>query len=328
MGLLPFERRGHAVLTRTTAETSPLHGKRPEERTIAELLERGIVVIDKPSGPTSHQVSAYVQRILGKSKSGHSGTLDPGVTGVLPVALGSGTRIVQSLLTAGKEYVCLMHLHQEVPEERLREVLATFVGKIKQLPPIKSAVKRQWRFRKIYYLEVLDIQGSDVLFVVGCQAGTYIRKLCHDIGETLGCGAHMAQLRRTKAAAFGETHAVTLQDLTDAFHYYQSEGKEEALRRMLLPIESGVSHLAKVWIDDSAVEPLCQGVQLKVPGIVRLDNDIQTEDLVAVMTLKDELVLVGKALMPSKGMMGNKGIAIQSEQVFMVAGTYPKNVRT
>ncbi len=326
MGQLPFERRETKILEKTRAETSPKYGAHPDARTTQELSRTGIIVIDKPAGPSSHQVSAYVRQILNLEKTGHSGTLDPGVTGVLPVALDQGTRIVQSLLTAGKEYVCLMHLHQEVPEEKIRETLKQFVGKIKQLPPIKSAVKRQWRFRKVYYLDVLDIQGQEVLFVVGCQAGTYIRKLCHDIGTALGCGAHMAELRRSKAAAFHESQAVTLQDLTDALHY-ANEGDETKLRKMILPIEAGVNHLAKVWIQDTAVDPLCHGMQLKLPGIVKLDNDIQKDDMVAVMTLKDELVLVGMALMASKEMMGQKGIAVKTLQVFLKPDTYPKAQR-
>jgi H/ACA ribonucleoprotein complex subunit 4 len=324
MGNLPFERRDYKVLVKKHSVTSPKYGRPPQQRTTEELIQSGIVVIDKPDGPSSHQVSAYAKQILGLDTAGHSGTLDPGVTGVLPVALGSGTRIVQSLLTAGKEYVTLMHIHKEVPEEQLRTVMAEFVGKIKQMPPIKSAVKRQFRFRKVYYIEILDIKGQDVLFVVGCQAGTYIRKLCHDIGERLGTGAHMAQLRRTKAASFNETHIVTLQDLTDALHYHKVEKNDVPLRKAILPIETGVAHLAKVWVHDSAVDPLCHGMQLKVPGISKLDSDIQTEDLVAVMTLKDELVLVGQALMPSKNMMGDKGIAVKTQQVFMKPGTYPK----
>lgn len=328
MGKLPFERREKTILTKKESESSPRYGRHPSQRTTDELISSGIVVIDKPDGPSSHQVSAYVKQILKLDAAGHSGTLDPGVTGVLPVAVGNGTRIVQSLLTAGKEYVCLMHLHKEVPEEQLRKVIEEqFVGKIKQLPPIKSAVKRQWRFRKVYYIDILDIKGQDVLFAVGCQAGTYIRKLCHDIGTALGVGAHMAQLRRTKAAGFSETHMATLQDLTDALYYYRSERNEAPLRRILLPIESGVEHMAKIWVHDSAVDALCNGVQLKLPGISKVDSDIQAEDLIAVMTLKDELILVGQALMPSKQMLGEKGIAVKTHQVFMKPGTYPKQDR-
>ncbi len=323
MGHLPFERRDVKVIERVRAQASERFGTPPERRTMAQLLDRGIVVIDKPSGPTSHQVSAYVRQILGVPRAGHSGTLDPAVTGVLPVALGNGTRIVQALLTAGKEYVCLMHLHADVPDDALAAVLTKFTGKIKQLPPIKSAVKRQWRYRKVYYIELIERQGREVLFRVGCQAGTYIRKLCSDIGDALGCGAHMAQLRRTKAAGFTEAHAVTLQDLADAL-YYAKKGDEARLRRIVLPIETGAAHLHKVWALDSAVEALCHGVQLKLPGVARFESDIQAEDPVAVFSLRGELVLVGKSLMTSKEMLGERGVAVKSEQVFMQPGTYPR----
>ena len=175
---LPFETKKRSVLVRKPAQTSDKFGKSPEKRTVEELIKFGVVNIDKPAGPTSHQVSAYVQKILGIKKSGHSGTLDPNVTGVLPVALGKSTKVIQTLLTAGKEYVCIMHIHKPVPEYELFRALDKFTGKINQLPPIKSSVKRQWRERTIYYIDVLEIQGQDVLFTVGCQAGTYIRKLC------------------------------------------------------------------------------------------------------------------------------------------------------
>ena len=136
--------------------------------------------IDKPKGPTSHQTSDYVKKILHIDKAGHSGTLDPAVTGVQPVALGKATRITQFLLTAPKEYVCLMHIHQEVDEKNIKDTISQFLGKIRQLPPLKSAIKRVERTREIYEFEVLEIKGKDVLFRVKCQAGTYVRKLCFD----------------------------------------------------------------------------------------------------------------------------------------------------
>ena len=150
-------------------EAEAVFGKNPKERTAEELIEYGIVNINKPKGPTSHQTSDYVKKILRIEKAGHSGTLDPAVTGVQPIALGRATRITQFLLTAPKEYVCLMHLHKEVEEEKLREVIKQFVGKIQQLPPIKSAVKRQLRTRKIYEFEILEIKKQDVLFRVKCH---------------------------------------------------------------------------------------------------------------------------------------------------------------
>ena len=323
--LLPFEKTKRTILIKKEAETSPKFGKKAEERTVEELIDYGIINIDKPAGPTSHQVSAYVQKILEIKKSGHSGTLDPQVTGCLPVATGRATRVVQALLTSGKEYICLMHVHADIEEYQLRKVVSEFVGKIKQLPPIKSAVKRQWRFRKIYYIEILDIEGREVLFKVGSEAGTYIRKLVHDIGEKLGCGAHMAELRRSKAGPFKEDTLVTLQDLADAYYYWKEQKNEAFIRHCIKPIEFAVSHLPKVWIFDTTVDSLCHGINLKVPGIAKMESDIERDQQVAIMTLKEELVAIGIAKMSSKEMMElDKGIAVTSDKVFMLPGTYPR----
>jgi len=324
--LLPFEEKQKTkkVLIKAEAMTDERYGSRPESRSTEELLKRGIIVLDKPSGPTSHQAADYLKRVLHVSKAGHSGTLDPGVTGVLPIALQESTRITNALLTAGKEYVCLMHVHQDIPREKLMEVLNKFKGKITQLPPKKSAVKRQLRDRNIYYLDVLEIKDKDVLFVVGCQAGTYIRKLVHDIGERLGCGAHMAELRRTKAGPFKENQAFILQDIADAFHYYKN-GDDSKLRKMLMPIESATQHLEKIWVHDAAINTMCHGAFLKVPGILKLDSDIKRGDIVAVMSLKNELILIGEAEMNSGELMKKeKGIAVKTLQVFMQPEAYPK----
>jgi H/ACA ribonucleoprotein complex subunit 4 len=315
------------ILVRKEAKTDSKFGCPPHGRDVGTHLDYGIVVLNKPKGPTSHQVSAYVQKILGLGKSGHSGTLDPKVTGVLPVALGRATRIVQALLPAGKEYVCLMHLHDEVEEKRLREVLKGFVGRIKQLPPVKSAVKRQLRRRSIYYLDVLEVEGKEVLFRVGCQAGTYIRKLCHDIGVKLGTGAHMTELVRTRVGPFDDACMVTLQDLSDAVHYWKEEGSDKYLRHCVRPVEESVSLMFKVWILDSAVEPVCHGTNVAVPGISRVNGGFGAESPVAIMTLKDELVALGTAQISCKKMLGDKGIAVKVQKVFMEPGTYPRIMR-
>lgn len=323
--LLPFERIKREVFTRRPAKTDEKYGKDPETRSTDELIEFGIANIDKPRGPTSHQVSAYVKKLLGITKAGHSGTLDPNVTGVLPVAFGSATRIVQTLLVAGKEYHCVMHLHKDVEEAKVREVMNSFVGKIKQLPPIKSAVKRQERYRKIYYIEILDFKENDVLFKVGSQAGTYIRKLCHDMGVKLGVGAHMAQLRRTKAGPFVEAESFSLNDLADALWFYKNEGNDKFLRKIILPVERAVAHLPKVWVLDSTVDPICHGSDLKVPGIAKVESEIQVGEIVAIMTLKDELVAIGPTKMISKEMQTKEqGVAVTVSKVFMLPGKYPK----
>jgi len=262
--------------------------------------------------------------VISAAYHGHSGTLDPKVTGCLPIAVDKATRVVQSLLTAGKEYVCVMHLHDEHTKEEVLEVFKKFTGRIKQLPPVKSAVKRRWRYRKVYYIELLGMNKQDVLFKAGTEAGTYIRKLVHDIGQTIGGGAHMAELRRSKAGPFSEDTLITLQQLSDAFHYYE-KGDETKLKEVVQPMEAGVAHLPKVYVMDSAVDSLVHGAQLKVPGIVKVDSDIKEGENVAVLTLKNELILVGEAKLKAKSLIEDKkGIAVKSNQVFMQVGIYPK----
>lgn len=248
------------------------------------------------------------------------------MTGVLPIAIGRATRIVQLLLTAGKEYVCLMRLHKDVEEQRLRQVIAEFTGKIKQLPPVRSSVKRQLRERTVYYFELLEIDGKDVLFKVGTQAGTYIRKLVSDIGGRVG-GAHMVELRRTKAGPFSEDDGTlaTLQDLADAHYYYSSEKNDKYIRKIILPVEKAVAHIPKIWITDSAVESICHGAPLHMPGVAKLESGIKKGDRIAIMTLKDELVAYGTSAEDSdKILKDEKGLAAKAEAVFMKEGTYPR----
>jgi H/ACA ribonucleoprotein complex subunit 4 len=324
MQALPFEKRRAKLLEKRHAETDPAFGGSPENRTADVLLDYGIVNLNKPAGPTSHQVSDYLQRVLHIEKAGHSGTLDPGVTGVLPVALGRATRIVQMLLTAGKEYVGVMHLHDEVPTKELEAAIKKFTGKIMQLPPLRSAIKRQLRQREIYYFEVLEVKGKDVLFKVGCEAGTYIRKLCHDLGLALKTGAHMASLHRTKAGPFTDEDYVTMQDLEDAYWYWKNENNDKLLRTCIKPVESGVAHLPKVYVQDSAVDTICHGASLKVPGIVKLDSDVAKGVHVAIMTLKNELIALGEAQQTAEEILkAERGEAVKTHKVFMLPGTYP-----
>ncbi len=178
MGQLPFETIKRGILTRKRCKTDSKYGGDPYKRPVEQLIKQGVININKPPGPTSHIVADHVKQIFNIKKAGHSGTLDPGVTGVLPIALDRATRVTQVLLPAGKEYVAIMHLHKPVDLKLLKKTLREFIGKIEQLPPIRSAVKRRLRKRIIYYLEILEVEKQDVLFRIGCQAGTYIRKLC------------------------------------------------------------------------------------------------------------------------------------------------------
>lgn len=323
MEQFPYEKLKREILIRTESETDPKYGCDPNKRPTDELINYGVVNIDKPAGPTSHQISEYTQKILGIDKAGHSGTLDPGVTGSLVITLGRATRIVQLLLKAGKEYVGVMHLHRKIDEDKLMKGVSKFVGSIQQIPPIRSSVRRRERTRMIYYFSILEIQDQDALFRVGCQAGTYIRKLVHDLGQQLKIGAHMSELRRTRVGPFNESTLVTLHDLKDAFYYYK-EGRDKFLRKCIQPVESAIVHIPKIWIMDSAVDTLCHGASLKNPGIVKLESGIKVNDIVAVLTLKNELVCYGTAVADSEQMKGEKGLAVKSNKVFMQPGTYPK----
>ncbi|RLF52924.1 MAG: RNA-guided pseudouridylation complex pseudouridine synthase subunit Cbf5 [Thermoplasmata archaeon] len=311
-------------LVRAFGKTNPLYGKKPEDRSVEELLEMGMINLDKPSGPTSHQVVSWVREILSAKNVGHGGTLDPRVTGVLPVAINRGTKLLKVLLTAGKEYVGIMRLHREVSEDILRAVFEKFVGEIYQVPPVKSAVKRARRKRRIYYLDIIEIEGRDVLFRVGCEAGTYIRRLCVDIGKKLGVGAHMQELRRTRVGTLSEEESVTLHDLKDAYELWREDGYEEEIRRCIKPIERMLDHLPKIVVRDSAVDALCRGASLTLPGVLEVDSGIKKGDVVAVMTLKGEAVMIGKANMSTEEMLiRDTGVCVIPERVVMERGTYP-----
>ncbi len=315
-------------LVRVDFTSDPSLGSRPSERSVQELLKCGVVVLDKPAGPTSHQVAAWVRDLLRLERAGHGGTLDPAVTGVLPVTLERATKAVGALLYASKEYVCYMKLHREVRAERVRSVLSEFEDEIFQVPPVRSAVKRQQRSRRIYSLKVLEIDGRDVLFRVSCQAGTYIRTLCQDVGEVLGAGAHMQELRRVRTARFTEDRATTLHDLKDA-HVFWREGDERPLRRAVLPMETLLEHLPAVTVRDGAVDAVCHGARLALPGVVALDTGIERGSKVAVLTAKGEGVAIGRAEMTSEAMMElSRGVAVTPERVLMAPGTYPKGWRT
>lgn len=300
-------------------------GTRPSDRSLGELLQGGVIALDKPSGPTSHQVTAWARDALHIDKIGHGGTLDPYVSGILPICTGKAVRLTDIVLSSDKEYVCLMRLHADRSEARIREVIGRFVGKIYQLPPVRSAVKRQLRIRTVKELEVLDIRGRDVLFRISCDAGTYVRTLCSDIGEMLLCGASMTELRRTRSGKMREKDAATLQDLADAYIFWQQDGRGEWLRSLVRPLEVLVDPLPKVIVKATAVDAVCHGADLSVRGIHMLDPGIRRNALAAMMTARGELVAIGRMQMSSdKIMASGSGTAVRTERVFMEAGHYPR----
>jgi len=322
--LLPADKKRNFKI-KAEDQTDYKYGKSPEERTIEEHLKLGIINLDKPSGPTSHEIASWVRKILEVDKTGHGGTLDPKVTGILPVALEKGTKTLQALLLAGKEYVCLMRVHQEVPENKIREVCKDFEGDIYQRPPLRASVKRRLRIRTVYYLKLLEIEKNKTLFRIGCQAGTYIRKICSDIGEALKVGAHMAELRRTRTACFKEDETLaSLHDIKDAYMFWKEDEDEKYLRKYILPIERAIQHLPKVIIRDSAIDAMCHGASLAAPGILQVETGMKKEDLVGIMSLKGELIGLGRALKTTNEILhSTHGIVIKNDKVIMEKGIYP-----
>lgn len=313
------------ILLKSDEKTDPKYGCPPAERSIEDHIRLGVVNIDKPSGPSSHQVTEWARGILELEKAGHSGTLDPKVTGVLPVTLENSTRVVRTLLLSSKEYICVMMLHKEIPKSMVREIFKEFVGEIYQRPPVKSAVRRRLRTRNIYELELLEKDGNAVLFRVRCEAGTYIRKLCHDIGLVLNTGGHMQELRRTKAGPFDESTLVILHDLIDAWKFYKEDGDEKLLRKLVQPVENAVRHMKSIWIKDGAVDAVCHGANLNAPGVSKLSEGIMKDELVALFTLKDELVAIGNSRQDSEEIMKMKrGLVVNLERVVMKTDTYPR----
>lgn len=321
---LPAERRQDSDwITLQDAETDWEYGQRPEERSIEERLSNGLVLVDKPDGPTSHQVSAWTRELLDRGKAGHSGTLDPSVTGVLPIGLDRGTKVLQALTGAGKEYICLMGLDEERTRDELETVARRLTGTITQLPPEKSAVKREERDREIYAIDIIEVDGPEVLFRITCEKGFYVRTFCEQFGSALDTDGEMLDLRRTQVGTFTEDDCVSLNELRDEYRFWQ-DGEDNRLDELILPVEAGVRHLRKLLIKDSAVASICHGADLGRRGIASYQAGIERGETVAILTLKGELVALAEAEMDEELLRDGHGTAASLKRVFMDKDLYPR----
>ena len=264
----------------------------PEERSLAGLREFGVVNLDKPPGPSAHQVAGWVRDALDVEKAAHAGTLDPKVTGCLPVLTGTATRLAQAFLEGEKEYVAVLELHGPAPTD-VEAVVGEFEGEIYQKPPRKSAVSRRLRTRRIHGLELLEVRDRKALLRIQCESGTYIRKLCHDVGLALGTGAHMGHLRRTVTEPFDDANLRSMHDLIDAITF-ADEGDAGPLREVLRPAEDALSHLPRVTIAPSAAREVGEGAQVYAPGVIDAQGDPDEEPLVACYTPDGAAVCLGR----------------------------------
>ncbi|BDQ31511.1 MULTISPECIES: RNA-guided pseudouridylation complex pseudouridine synthase subunit Cbf5 [Nitrosopumilus] len=310
--------------------TDDAYGTPYDKRTLEQLLNYGVILLDKPPGPTSHETVAWAKRILKLPKIGHSGTLDPQVSGVLPLGLGEATKALGVLLLGPKEYVALGRVHSLPSKEKLSEIINLFKGEIFQKPPQRSAVVRQTRTRTIYEFELIEQKERLLLTRVLCEAGTYIRKLYYDIGEILGPGATMIELRRTRVDQFYETDGlVTLHELANAFALWEENKDETRLMQMIKPVEYALSELKSVVIRDSAVDAMCHGAQLAIPGVLKISPNLKKGDLVGIYTQKGEAVALAESTMSEEEIRdATKGYAFETKRIIMAPNTYPKKWRT
>lgn len=306
------------IIKKHEASLTPF-GHYPGARPLEDHIKNGVIVLDKPSGPTSHQIDRWVKEILNINLCSHGGTLDPRASGVLLIALENATKLMPIILSSKKEYVGVIHLHKDIEREKIEDIFKNFIGKVKQLPPVKSAVARRVREREVYYLELLEIDGRDILFRIGCEAGFYVRRFADDVGKGLKVGAHLQELRRTKSGNFSEESTITLQKLFDAV------GDEGKLREAVLPMEDAIESTNKIVVSDNAIDNICNGSPLAVGGIAILEDNIERGEWVAMLSLKGELVAIGRAVLSSKEISEKKkGLAVKTDRVLMKKGTYPK----
>lgn len=302
------------------------YGSSPEGRSVKDLLEYGFIPLDKPVGQTSQQVDSWVKHMLKAEKAGHSGTLDPQVSGLLPIGLNSATKALGALLLGSKTYIAVMKVHQNIDEANVRRVLKEFTGPIYQWPPMRSAVKRQRRIKNIYEINVEEVDQQLFLLTIKCEAGTYVRKLIYDMGEVLETGATMIDLRRTRVADLDESQGfVKLLDIRIAQDALERRGDDGPLRSAVKPIEIALTHLGSIVCKDSAVESLCQGAYLAIPGVIGFDPRIRKGDTLAIYTQKGEVIALATAQMDAHDIEESpRGIVATVNRVIMKAGTYPR----
>ncbi|KAJ6030027.1 hypothetical protein N7499_012445 [Penicillium canescens] len=299
------------LLVRTGHFTPIPAGSSPLSRDLKSYISSGVINLDKPSNPSSHEVVAWMKRILRSEKTGHSGTLDPKVTGCLIVCIDRATRLVKSQQGAGKEYVCVIRLHDKIPAS-----------------PLISAVKRQLRIRTIHESKLYEFDNERHLgvFWVSCEAGTYIRTLCVHLGLLLGVGAHMQELRRVRSGAMDESKGmVTLHDVMDAQWVYDNQRDESYLRKVISPLESLLTSYKRIVVKDSAVNAVCYGAKLMIPGLLRYESGIEINEEVVLMTTKGEAIAIGIAQMSTVELTTcDHGVVAKVKRCIMERDLYPR----
>ncbi len=233
---------------------------------IGELSSCSFVFVDKPRGPSSHEITTHVKKLFGAKKAGHAGTLDPQVSGVQVIGLNKAARLLRYVVGQDKEYVGVLRLRNAPRSiDELNKAMARLVGRISQVPPKESAVAKRRRERKVYEFTALELSSKTALFRARVEAGTYVRVLCNDVGKAFG-GGIMLQLRRTRVGEIDESRLVRLPDLADALYLAKNKGDVKPLQAMLVPAKNMLK-LPCLPIRPAAVEAVCRGSPLAISDV-------------------------------------------------------------
>ena len=314
------------IILEKDAKTSPEHGTIPSERTIEQLLESCFILLDKSPGPSSHQVSAWARDMMGLEKLGHGGTLDPFASGLLPLLSGKAMRLTGKILTHDKSYLALFKFGKELERNEIEDKMAMLTGKVYNVPPEISAVRVQVRTRKISKFDILDFDGTSLLTNIECEAGTYVRTMARDLGLLLDTPVELKELRRPTSGEFSLNQSITMQQLADAYWLWQEKGEEDAMLRILHPIEDMLSGLPRVVVKDGAAAALSHGAPLLRPGVVSIDDNLNVGTEVLLVTIKGEAVAIAKMSQNSKVIPDmNQGEVAKPNCVLMKEDTYPRS---
>jgi H/ACA ribonucleoprotein complex subunit 4 len=287
-------------------------GKAKDAEGIEERLQNGVIIIDKPPGLTSHEVTTLVKKIAGAKRAGHAGTLDPEVSGVLPVAIGRATKLLRYIAAKDKTYVGIVKFKKVMSASEIEAIFKKFTGELVQTPPKISAVRKVPRKRTVYRLKLLDTKEHLALFDTNVDAGTYIRTLCDDMGKTCG-GARMEELRRTAVGRIDEKKCHTMQELVDAMWFYKN-GDAKLLSGMVEPPERFIE-LPKAFIKETALASVLSGAQIMAPGVEEIDAKVAQGDRVAIYC-NERFVGIGIAQVSLDGLKKmESGIVIKLERV-------------
>ncbi len=312
----------------SSAVTDSSHGAPVLQRSLEERLDAGLILIDKPAGPTSHQVAAWAKDILGIDHLAHGGTLDPFATGLLTLMTGRARRLTSQVLGHDKEYIGVLKVGGDADMASLEEAINSLRGEIYNVPPSESAVKVQVRTRRIRAFEILDSKERLAAIRVACDAGTYIRTLARDLGLMINSPIQLVELRRTRSGRFTEQNCVPMEDLVDAVYLWKEKGDASAMLRLVSPIDVLMDGRSGLILKDGAVSAVSHGAPLTRPGIQAIQGDFESDEEIVLWSMKGEVVAIANATRGTAEIPLIKvGEVAKPSLVLLPADIYPRQWR-